>query len=395
MPLPSEKSFSNETFTVFKDATGADRWLLVSSTAYRDRDKEIVSTKALDGAVALADASGYRGPLRFWHVPGVELGQCDYQATAHDGRFLIESGTFRSPALAAAVKAHADEYQVSIGFTHPAQEPDPQGVFHHISIFERSLVPKGRASNPFTQVYVTKESRMLTDEKKTALKALLGGNEELLSELLDNVAITDKAAQAAGTTYKDDATPAWAAALIGRIEAIEVSLKSATAEATEEPAAEAVETKDDGMGDMEAMADEGGMGEATLEPEGDENMLTEGEIGAIANAVVAAITPLLDIEKKMAGHLNDMKGLIGGMATTKDAAIAEVKQELAAVKEQVADLNGSQPRILAGGFRASQSPKTITTDETKIKEAGPQADPKTASFAAFLQDMGLAGQPQA
>jgi hypothetical protein len=234
---------------------------------------------------------------------------------------------------------------------------------------------------------------MLTDEKKVQLKALLGGNEELLSELLDNVAITDKAAQAAGTTYKDDAPPAWAQALVSRIEAIEVSLKSA-ATTTDEPAE--VETKDDGVGDMEAMADEGGMGAETMdmEPEGDENMLTEGEIGAIANAVVAAITPLLDIEKKMAGHLNDMKGLIGGMATTKDAAIAEVKADLETVKGQVADLNGSQPRILSGGFRASQS-KTTITDDAKLKEAVPQADPVAQSFTSWLTDMGIGGQPQA
>jgi hypothetical protein len=388
MPLPSEKDYT-PSFTVYKDASGADRWVSVSSTAYRDRDREIVSTKALQGAVALADASGYRGPLRFWHVPGVEIGDCDFQATAQDGRFLIESGTFRSPALAAAVKSHADGYQVSIGFTHPASEPDPNGVFSHIAIFERSLVPKGRASNPFTQVTLaTKEIRMLTTEKAAALKELLGGDQTLLDGLLSQVATTDKAAQDGGVAYKDAETPAWAQALIGRIEAIETSLKAAPVMVEGSPEEEAAEPPD------EAMA-EGDTSDGT----GDENMLTGAEISAIAQqtaqVLLDALMPHLGIGQKM----DEVKSLLGGMAGSyakKDAEQAEIKEAVAALKEQVADLSGSQPRILAGGYRASQAASTVTADETKIKEAGPQADPKVASFAAFLQDMGLGGQqPQA
>ncbi len=376
---------TKESFTVYKDASGADRWISVSSTAYRDRDQEIVSTKALSGAVALADASGYRGPLRFWHVPGVEIGDCDFQATAQDGRFLIESGTFRSPALAAAVKARAGGYQVSIGFTHPASEPDPNGVFSHIAIFERSLVPKGRASNPFTQITLaTKEIRMLTPEKETELKELTRENPGLLESLLSTITTTDKAAQAAGTTFKDDEAPAWAASLITRIEAIETSLKSAAAE----PVTEDVAEKDDGEGDMEVLTDE------AADMGADENMLTPAELAAVAQAVVQALGPHLNIEQKMAGHLAEMKSLVGGMATTKDAAIAEIKEELATVKAQVTDLSGSQPRIMSGGYRASQAAATVTTDE-KLKEAAPQSDPKAASFAGFLQDLGLGGQPSA
>lgn len=88
-----------ETLSVFK-AHGRYRWVLVSSCAYRDRDQEIVSTKALEGAVALADKTGYRGPLRWWHIRGVDLGDCDFQAI--HGRFLIESGTFRAASRMSA-----------------------------------------------------------------------------------------------------------------------------------------------------------------------------------------------------------------------------------------------------------------------------------------------------
>jgi len=376
----SSSSSSIPQFTVYKDASGADRWLAVSSTAYRDRDKEIVSTKALSGAVALADASGYRGPLRFWHVPGVELGDCDYQATAQDGRFLIESGTFRSPALAAAVKSHADEYQMSIGFTHPPDEPDSNGVFTNIAIFERSLVPRGRASNPLTQfALVTKESRMLTAEKQEQLTKLLDGNAELLSGLLGNIATTDKAAQESGVAYKD--VPDLRAL-------IREELASLLSEQTEKAAPPPFE---EAQPEAEAKADMPMDGEMSMEPEGDENMLNPSEIQAIAAAVVEALSPALNIESKMAGYLNEMKGLMGGLSAQKDAQIANVKETLSEVQAQVADLSGSQPRIMAGGYRPSQASATITTDE-KLKEAQPTDDPVRASFGAFMTDLGF-GQP--
>lgn len=380
MPLPSEKSY--ETFTVYKDASGADRWLSVSSTAYRDRDQEIVSTKALNGAVMLADASGYRGPLRFWHVPGVELGDCDYQATAQDGRFLIESGTFRSPAIAAAVKSHADDYQMSIGFTHPPDEPDAHGVFANIAIFERSLVPRGRASNPLTQfALVRKETRMLTAEKQEQLTKLLDGNAELLSGLLNQVAITDKAAQDQGATYKD--TPDIRAIIREELANLLTTEKAADPAEVAPPDTPPADAKDDGMDGMEAMAE----GDT-----GDENMLTSSEIGAIAQqtaqVLLDALMPHLGIGQKM----DEVKSLLGGMAGSyakKDAELAEVKETLATVKAQVASLISDAPPILAGGFRASQAGSTVTTDETKLKNAQPAADPVATSFSAWMTEMGF------
>jgi hypothetical protein len=384
---------SNISFTVYKDASGSDRWLSVSSTAYRDRDQEIVSTKALSGAVMLADASGYRGPLRFWHVSGADFGDCDYQATAQDGRFLIESGTFRSPALAAAVKARCSDYQISIGFTHPANEPDPSGVFHHIAIFERSLVPKGRAANPFTQVQLaTKEQRMLTAEKQAELTQLLGGDQTLLSTLLGSIATTDKAAQEGGVSYKDTDIRAIIREELVALLSPAQATKEAVAEKAAPPAGmiegspeeEAAETPE-----QEAAEDAAGDADDSM---GDDNMLNPAEIAAIAQAVVQALGPALNIEAKMAGHLNEMKGLIGGMSTQKDAAIAETKADLEKVKAQVADLSGSAPRIMAGGYRASQASATVTTDETKLKAAQPAIDPVAASYHAWLTDMGIGQQ---
>ena len=136
---------------VFKE-NGTWRWVTFSSNPYRDRDREIVSLKALEADVSRADADGKFGPLRWWHVPRLDLGDCDFNMM--HGRILVESGTFRTPEIAEAIKEVANDLEVSIGFVHPPSEPDGDGVFHTIRRFERSLCPKGRVSNLFTRFMV-------------------------------------------------------------------------------------------------------------------------------------------------------------------------------------------------------------------------------------------------
>ena len=145
------------TFTVHKTTKGY-RWMAISSTAYRDRDGEIVSTKALRDAVEKTARHGDFGPLRFWHEPGLELGTTDYQAVSTDGKYLIESGLLdASVADSVITAAKSRDYQMSIGFHHAPTEPDKDGVFHRVKIFERSIVPAGRAANAMTAFSIAKE----------------------------------------------------------------------------------------------------------------------------------------------------------------------------------------------------------------------------------------------
>lgn len=189
---------------VFKDATGHPRWVAVTSTAYRDRDGEIVSSDALRKAVAYGDATGERGPLRFWHVPGLDIGTTDYQAVTDNGRFLVESGHITNPEVAKALQEKGGDWQMSIGFNHPVNQPDAEGVFKDISIFERSITPPNKAANPFTSFSIEGGRKMLTKEKLAALKELLGSDSMELTNMLAKVAKTDKAAQDAGVAFKEE-----------------------------------------------------------------------------------------------------------------------------------------------------------------------------------------------
>lgn len=145
-----DESHSDNTVTVYKQSDGKYRWITISSNGFRDRDGEIVSTKALMEDCDRADTEKEYGPLRWWHIPGVDIGDCDYNMV--HGHMLIESGTFRDPEIGMRVKEEQTGLEISIGFTHPSTEPDRDGVFNQIRRFERSLVPKGRVSNRFTSL---------------------------------------------------------------------------------------------------------------------------------------------------------------------------------------------------------------------------------------------------
>lgn len=384
MPVPGEKADSS--FTVFKDAAGGWRWLAVSSSAYRDRDGEIVSTKALENAVSIADATGLRGPLRWWHVgvpfgPGLDLGDCDFQAV--QGRFLVESGTFKSEAFALAFKDTDDE--VSIGFTHPPDAPDTDKTFGDVPIviFERSLAPRGRVSNLFTSFTTTKEVAM-NDEKTAALKERIG--EDLLSSLLGNIATTDAKAEKAGIAFKAD-DPDAVAALVAALKADPSLLETAI---------KAMGGMDMG-GDMAAEAEtpDETAAEGGVEEPGDENMLTAAECQQIADtvaqAVVAQLQPLLNIEQKIQDHAKGISDMIGSTFAQKDAAQAEKDKLIAELKAQqqqldarLKELEGDAPASIKAGFKASESAATIVNPASPLAQSAPTADPLADFLSTFV-----------
>lgn len=315
-------------FTVFKDASGADRWASITTTAYRDKDGEWISSEAIRNVVVAGDDGAPRGPLRFWHVPHLDLGDCDYQAALDGGRLLLESGTFRSKA-AAKIGAEAAQrgYQMSPGFVHTRSEPRG-GVFNSIALFERSFVPPGRASNPYTRL-LTKETRMLTDEKRKEFEALAGDDEgrALLQSLLASAETTTKALDAAGAVYKD--APAWAQDLDRRLKAFEAKAPMPAEEMMEAGATEA----DDGLAELE-----------TMEEPASDLLDDEGFADLIVQRLLAQLGPLLELEKKVGGYLGEMKSLLPQMAQQVAQKDDAQQQVIADLNARLKALEGDQPR---------------------------------------------------
>lgn len=378
-------------FVVYKDAAGTPRWLARTTTAYRDRDGEILATAALDADSQRMTATRQFGPLRYWHVgtpdpadparpwgPGLDLGMCDFSVVI--GRTRVESGTFKSAQVAAAVAAVAAQHEMSPGFFHPEHHPGPDNVFTQMRTFERSLVPThyARASNLFTG-FTVKEHRMDPEEMQRRFKAAIAelGLDAAQAELLGQQLVqTEKAAQTQGIAFKSSDAPAVYTAPDGTPGIIQdghfVALKAAGPPPPEEDAA-AIELQaaDDAL-------------DADMEPDGDEvvdadvvgNMAPAAFAGLIGQAVAEAIAPLvkaIDIAGKMDGQVNELKSMFTTKEEQSSAAteIANLKAQQQQLTAQLAALEGDAPAV-------GLSPDA----EAALKSAGPQTPAQLDGDAA-------------
>jgi sulfur transfer complex TusBCD TusB component (DsrH family) len=274
------------------------------------------------------------------------------------GRVLVESGTFISAAVGAAVASKADAMQSSIGFSHPPGEPDAEGVFTHIRRFERSLVPAGRAANPLTAL-VVKGVNSVDTNKIEALKALLGA--DAVNEILAAAGATQQKADTAGTAYKAAAPPAPAEIVIGGVVyAVKAPPIVATAlDMIEQPVPEA-------EGEAAEMAED--------VAEGADNMLLPGEIDAIAEAVAQKMMALLDTISAKMGAIDEEMKARGYARAKSDEALTAVTSEVVSLRRAVAELSGDQP--LAAPHRASAAVATVVSPE-RAKELGANVDGST------------------
>lgn len=380
------------SFAVYKDNAGRYRWVMTSSNAFRDRDGEIVSQKALQADVARADQDRQYGPLRWWHVgqpfgPGLDIGDCDYNAMA--GRMLIESGTFRSPAIGAAVARKAADLQGSIGFVHPPNEPDADGVFTHIRRFERSLVPRGKAANPFTSLLV-KETSAMDETKVKALAELLDiPPADVQGMVVAPAQQAETKALEAGVAYKAAAGDITAEQLVAALKSNPEQLVAALKAMEGMEGGADGEAKADGAGDIPDM---------DAEPDSDEDMLTAAECERIATAtaqkVIEQLMPHLNIGSKM----DEVKSLLGGMAggyAKKDdtqAAQAALKAQIDQLSAQLKELQGDAPRAIRAGFKASEANSTVVDPASPLAQQQPAADPINDFLTGFLFS---GGQPAA
>lgn len=202
------QKIARTSLTIFKNAEGRWRWVMLSSNAFEDRDGEVISQKALEEDVARADADGDYGPLRWWHIPGFDIGDCDFNAM--HGRILVEAGGFKDERLGELIGAKASELSGSIGFFHALDEPDEEGVYHSIRRFERSILPKEAASNPFVQLIVETEEMPMKKEKITEFKKKLGlgADSNLVEKVLELADTAEATAVSEGVRTKEAEAPA-------------------------------------------------------------------------------------------------------------------------------------------------------------------------------------------
>jgi hypothetical protein len=364
----SGDALAQKEFAIFKSSDGW-RWLGVSSNAYQDKEREIVSTKALEEDAKRMSATSEYGPLRWWHVGavdytqpfawetakagvGVDIGTCDFSTVV--GRMAIEGGTINSE-IAQVLKDTADDYQMSRGFAHPPNEP-VDGVYYKIKTFERSLLPRGKAANPFTAFQVNKERDMATMKEKIEelAKRFFGGDSAKAEALLAQVQQTDKELGDSGVAFKSDGA--------ADSDATNASSDSLPADGQDEKKAE-----DDSSDDVMFV------GDYTIDE------LVDALAPAIASALSEAMKPTIsELETTKAAlheaqkELNDLKAI-----KIKEAdAVSELDK-------RVKQLEGDAP---GRGYRATSDDATVTHKSVQP----PQVENDIAKLAALFEGVSAA-----
>lgn len=394
-----------KSFTVYKDHAGAPRWIARTTTAYRDRDGEILSTDALDRDSQRMTATKQFGPLRYWHCgkpdptsedapwgPGLDIGDCDYSVVI--GRTRVESGTFRSPVIAEKMAQAAHLHEMSPGFFHAPDAPDVGGVFHDIRTFERSPVPlsHARASNLFTG-FTVKESSMTPEEAQDLTRRFkaaiteLGLDSSTALGLAGGLIATEKEASAQqiafksteypdvvlnGVTYK--AFPPKAAATMPPANAPDA-----------EDAAEPPETPGEAP-DAEDMAeapeDAGGPYLGDMTPD---------DFWAQLDAKLAPVLKIQDMVQKIGDLHGEMKQMAGGVATKDDSRAAEIaalKAQQTTVAAQLAELLGAQPAVSQSEAEAAfkSTGPTVPTEPNTTPQSTP-ANPWASLAASVMPEL--------
>lgn len=453
----ANKNKERSAFVVVKERDGSYRWFASSSNAYKDNDQEIVSTKALASDCDRMDVAGDYGPLRWWHMgdlnSGVDVGTCDFNAM--NGRMLIESGTFRDATVAQALLARAKELGVSVGFTHPTSEP-AGGVYEHIRRFERSVLPRAAAANPYTSFDVNKESDSMAtmQEKWKEFVSLFNGDEAQARKYVSANLDTQKEIEQAGVKHKEAAAaqqpqpaPAPAAAqqpqqqqldqqaqaALNAVDPIVAAMVSGVKEAAakgagqrgamfasmrkagtydEEKARGGAQTAPAGATPPPAsvpppaqptQADQKGAaapGAACKDDgvdgaDGAEPDGDEGEPATIEDILADLLEYVLN-SKELKDRLTQEIGAqlqAVNEARTKEAS--EVTKQLAALNKRVKELEGDAPERPM--FRASTDASTVLAQNSRLKEqsAQPYVDPLTREvLSGLFQGNGVNGQQQ-
>lgn len=377
--------FDSSTFFVFKDATGKDRWLSFSSNGFLDREKEIVSTAALEEAVAYADRTGKRGPLRIWHTPGTDIGTCDFQGV--QGRFLIESGNFLDTPMGQKAKeffTSTDErLGVSIGFAFPEAQFDGE-VYSEIRFLERSVCPHEAVANPWTTFHSLKGVQPMDSLKASFMENVLGA--DLAQQVLKSADAATKELE--GTVaYKatQEAQKGSPAAIATAVEAMKAAIGEAPSDAVKRAWADLTK----------ALADDAK--QATEKKEADPDPETPQAdapaAGVTEDRLVSALQELLTpIAAALTKTQSSVDAIDGRMKAIeeKDAAAAKAHEEATAAQKIAdaaaeAEKANNRPRG-ADVYRASASPDN-TLDGEKAQEVFKSAEAPKSPVTPYIEDI--------
>ena len=180
-PATVKEMPETEKFHEVVKTLDGDDWLVTWTTnAFKDREKQIITTKALEDYVERHEKDDVKGEYWFWHIKGSRFGEIQWQGVA--GRFLVEAGPFDDTPMGKAVKeflagnpnGHPEIAPFGWGTSHGffvKEGDEDDDVFDWIEKYESTILPVHKAANihsPKPEVVTVKK------EQLDALKGIVG-----------------------------------------------------------------------------------------------------------------------------------------------------------------------------------------------------------------------------
>jgi len=191
---------------VFK-ALGDGYWYAAFTNNLQDRDKEILSADAHERYVKRVKAGLTPLPeLWVWHVVGSKAGQA--LAVDRLEHVVYAVGKFDDSEAGRNMEAYVTNAKnsndgLSHGFTYPAAWAFVDGVYLDYNTFEISVLPRGKAANPYTSFEGVFEMP-ITEEQRLYLEQVVG--KDVADRVAKRAEGDDSRAKAladAGVAYKE------------------------------------------------------------------------------------------------------------------------------------------------------------------------------------------------
>ncbi len=186
-----------------KDSADGPIFYTWSSNAFEDREREIISTRALEEYVKENDPNEFKGFFNYWHIPGTDFAAKKFQAVI--GRILIEAGPFLNDANGKAAQKFFN--------THPRNHPDYaqegwgasieykylpeelwEGVYDWVWITRTSVLPKAMAANINTVGGVTMAKKQMSQEQINLGRQMFGEEEfdQIINDAEDKTTLLER-----------------------------------------------------------------------------------------------------------------------------------------------------------------------------------------------------------
>lgn len=195
-----------------KQINGEPWFLAWSTNAFKDREGEIFSTKALEKYVSEAEKNEDRGYFNLWHIPGTDFAKKEWQGVV--GRILVEAGPFLKDAKGQAALKFFKQHPAN----HPGLAPEGWGmspeyrflpedrddkVYDWVWITRTSVLAKAAAANVYTKGGL---QMALSEDQVKAAQEIFG--EALAGQIIKEAETESKELEQAGVAHKGKDEPA-------------------------------------------------------------------------------------------------------------------------------------------------------------------------------------------